>query len=195
MSLEKITDQERPQENPYNRETPEPQRPSDIINPFKVFDPFQSTGFHGGPRARRKGYRLALWSWLATCIDVLVLISLSCVFLLAFTWTFGTTLRQVVPAMGLQQPILILFFEVLLMLGWIYQVTLRSLLGFTCGEWACDLRLGQPHERMRTNYFLRVALRATLILGTGVVVLPVLSMVCGKDLAGSLTGLRLFSLK
>ncbi len=74
-------------------------------------------------------------------------------------------------------------------------ISIRSLLGFTIGEWACDLRLGQPHERLRNNYVIKVMLRSSLILLTGVVTLPVLSLLLGRDLAGVLSGLRLFSLK
>lgn len=88
-----------------------------------------------------------------------------------------------------------LFLEVLLLLGWIYLVTVRSILGFTLGEWACDLRLGQPHERLRSGYVFRVALRSSLIILTGIFTFPLLSLLLGKDIAGSVSGLRLFSLK
>lgn len=212
MSLDKYTEKVVPAQAPRKREAPAavptpvrrrrgpvaPRAPLDIADVFKnrqtpQFD--QNIGFHGGPSARRKGYRLAAWSWVASTVDTLVLISASCAFLLMFSMIVNIPIGRLLRVASFNQSQFLLFFEVLLVLGWTYLVSVRSLLGFTLGEWACDLRLGQPHERLKSGYAFKVALRSTLILVTGVLPLPVLSLLLGKDLAGSLTGLRLFSLK
>ncbi|NUN06369.1 MAG: RDD family protein [Bdellovibrio sp.] len=155
----------------------------------------QSTGFNGGPSARRKGYKLALWSCLASFIDLLVLISASSFFLFAFSLIMKTSIASIVGILGHNKSQMQFFAEIFFVFGWIYMVAVRYVMGSTIGEWACELRLGQPHERLKTSYVLRVALRSTIILCTGIITLPVLSILLGKDIPGVLSGLRLFSLK
>ncbi|MDG0816564.1 RDD family protein [Bdellovibrio svalbardensis] len=200
-----------PQRAPHNREAPLPlknpvvrrrkptRQPTDsklneiFKNNKMQFD--QNTGFHGGPSARRKGYRLALWSWLASTIDALILVAASCVFLLVFSLIVKSSMGGILAGITQGQHRLLLFAEVYAMSSWIYMISIRSLMGSSIGEWACDLRLGQPHERLQANYVLRVFLRSTLIVLTGVITMPILSLVFGKDIAGVCSGLRLFSLK
>lgn len=180
---------------------PRPQRgPSGPAEIFKVFrkerpvlEIVQGTGFHGGPVSRRKTYQVTLWSWVASFIDALVLISVSCLFLLAF----ASFVRHADPGIlhppkkSLEKEFLVVF----LMCSWIYMVTLRVLIGSSVGEWACDLRLGQPHERLKSFYPFRVAFRESLILATGLITLPLLSLLSGRDVAGRISGLKIFSLK
>lgn len=177
---------------------PQPRSDSKLDDVFKnnrslQFD--QNTGFHGGPSARRKGYRLALWSWLASFIDALILVATSCIFLLVFSMIVKNSMGGILAGITQGQHRLLLFAEVYALSSWIYMIVIRSFMGSSIGEWACDLRLGQPHERLQTIYVLRVIFRSSLIVVTGVVTLPLLSLLCGKDLAGIFTGLRLFSLK
>jgi len=77
---------------------------------------------------------------------------------------------------------------------WVYLIMMRIFMGASLGEWSCQLRLGQPVQRIKTSYILRVMARTTLILVTGIITLPILSIVCKKDLIGDLTGLRIYSL-
>lgn len=194
------------------RETPQPRpkRPSvdsDIQNPgvpprgSELFKKFRLTqaefgaGFHGGPSARRRGYQLALWSWLASFVDALVLVACSCAFILVFSVLVNSSLGHLFSGLHWKSHRLLFFAEIYAISGWIYLISIRSLIGFTLGEWACNLRLGQPHERLQTGYVLRVILRSTLILVTGMITLPLLSLLLGKDIPGICSGLRLFSLK
>lgn len=177
---------------PLKREAPFPSRSPFKPGPALDFDP--SAGFHSGP-SRRQGYRLALWSWLASLIDILILVSGSCFFVLLFSFIVQTPVGPLVRGLFHSQHQLLFFAEVGVLFGWLYMVSIRTLLGHSIGEWACDLRLGKPRERLQTKYVFKVAFRSTVILLTGVVTLPILSLLVGKDLAGSLSGLRLFSLK
>ncbi|WP_413561530.1 RDD family protein [Bdellovibrio sp. HCB209] len=153
------------------------------------------TGFQGGPSRKRKGYRLALWSLMASVIDGLILVAISCAFLISFSLLMKTSAASVINTFFHTQSQLILLLEIYAVSAWVYLIATRVLTGSTIGEWACNIRLGQPHERMETRYVLRVLKRSTLILVTGVVVLPALSLILGGDLTGKLCGLRLFSLK
>lgn len=187
-----------PSKGPTRRKGPlKPHQPQDIRALFKKggmqFD--QNTGFQGGPSAKRKGYRLAWWSVLASFIDALILISGSSLFLVSFSLVMKSSLGSVVGQVVNQQSGMALYAQVLLAFAWLYLIVVRSVMGSTIGEWACDLRLGQPHERLQANYILKVVLRSTVILATGVVTLPILSMLSGRDIPGKLSGLKLFSLK
>lgn len=145
------------------------------------------TGFRSGPVSKRSGYSLAAWSLLAAFIDGLILISLSCVFLLVFS----------VVAKQIQLPLVAtkIFVIIYLLCMCVYMTSLRVFAGHTIGEWACDLRLGQPHERIKARYAGQVVLRVALVMFTGLIAMPVLSLLFRKDIAGKLTGLHLFSLK
>lgn len=142
--------------------------------------------FHGGPNGKRRAYVLTLWSLVASTIDALLLIAMSCIFMMVFIKIIKTPITW-----GLLKDFAVIY----IVASWLYMITMRFFIGSSIGEAACDIRLGKPQERMSPWYFSKVILRATLIVMTGVVVLPVLSLVCGKDLAGSLSGLKLFSLK
>jgi len=144
------------------------------------------TGFHSGPIRRRKGYRLALWSLTASMIDGLLLIAMSCVFLMVFIKIIK---------MPITRDLLADFASIYVVGSWLYMITTRFFIGSSIGEAACDLRLGRPQDRMSAWYFLRVVVRASLVVMTGIVLLPILSLVFGRDVPGVITGLKLFSLK
>lgn len=73
----------------------------------------------------------------------------------------------------------------------IYMVVNRVFLGYTPGEWAYDLRLGKPAEQSTGLYALQVILRQSLVTLTGLITLPLIGAVMGKDLSGKITGLSL----
>ncbi len=184
--------------NPPLERIPEKNPPAENRSPIlkgnRVLT-FEGAGFHSGPSPKRRGYKLALFSCLAAVIDGLILISLSSLFLISFSLIMKANFGSLAQSILYSQHRLIFFAEIFSVCAWMYMVTVRSAQGSTIGEWVCDLRLGQPQERLRTSYILRVAWRSTLILLTGLVTFPLLSLLFGKDIAGHLSGLRLFSLK
>jgi hypothetical protein len=175
---------------PPETETPSvPEFPESVKRLFRNRQNLQwevNTGFHGGPIGRRKGYKLALWSLTASMIDLFLLMGMGCVFLLVFLKIIK---------MPITGSLLHDFALIFLVGSWMYMVTTRFFIGSSIGEAACDLRLGRPQDRMSSWYFLKVVVRATLILATGLVLLPLLSLIFGRDLAGSLSGVKLFSLR
>lgn len=152
----------------------------------------QMTSFRGG--ARRQGHQLILWSFMAVLIDCLILLSMSCFFLISFALIVKSPFGEVFRVLMRMDPVT-LFGGIFLLSSWLYLISLRIFFGFSIGEWACDLRLGQPTERARGSYPWKVLLRSSLIVGTGLVLLPLLSLLSGRDLAGRLSGIRLISLK
>lgn len=150
--------------------------------------------FQGGSTRKRRGYVLSFWTWLAAIIDGLVLTSLSCFFIIGFTLVMKTSVTEVLKVQG-HSLMLKEFLVVYVLASWIYMISTRILMSASLGEWACDIRLGQPHERFARGYGLRVFLRATFILLTGMIPLPLLSLLFGRDIPGDLTGIKLYSLK
>lgn len=74
---------------------------------------------------------------------------------------------------------------------WVYLCVNRLFLGSTPGEWVFDQRLGPAEAQGTARFAWKAILRSTLILATGVVVLPVISLVARRDLLGRWMGLEL----
>lgn len=73
----------------------------------------------------------------------------------------------------------------------IYLTINRLFLGATPGEWVFDQRLGTPDEQGRAAFSLKVVARSVIVLATGLVIFPVLSLLMGRDLLGRWIGLEL----
>lgn len=74
----------------------------------------------------------------------------------------------------------------------IYLTLNRMYIGCTPGEWAFDQRIGKPEELNKASYSLKVVARSLVVIVTGFIVLPVLSAILGQDIAGTITGARLY---
>jgi len=74
---------------------------------------------------------------------------------------------------------------------WIYMVASRVFMGFTPGEWVFDQRLGAPELLGTNSYALKAVARSTIVIATGVIVFPLLSLIFNRDLLGRLIGLEL----
>jgi hypothetical protein len=143
---------------------------------------------------KRSGIKLALWSWMSAFIDTLILISMSCFGIILFSFLMKTQMRDILKISSVESNIFSLFIVSFLFCFWAYLVVMRLFMGASVGEWSCHLRLGQPVQRIKRSYVLRVMARTTLILLTGVVTLPIFSLILKRDIAGDLTGLRVYSL-
>ena len=72
---------------------------------------------------------------------------------------------------------------------------MRVFLGASMGEWNCDLRLGEPLQWFDFSYLFRVILRTTVVVGSGLILLPILSLLFSRDLAGDISGVKIYSLE
>ncbi|WP_413290083.1 RDD family protein [Bdellovibrio sp. HCB337] len=82
-------------------------------------------------------------------------------------------------------------FALLASVSLIYLLVNRMFLGSTPGEWAFEQRIGQPEEINTAMYSVRVLARSLVVIATGFIVLPILSALLNRDLAGEITGARL----
>lgn len=74
----------------------------------------------------------------------------------------------------------------------IYMVVNRAFLGYTPGEWAFDQICGTISDRKNLMYIPRTIFRTALVILTGFIVLPVLSYLFNKDIAGKISGVMLY---
>lgn len=151
-------------------------------------------GFLGGPQ-KRTGFRLSIWMWLAATIDTLVILSVSCFFMLCYSLMLKLGLRSSLGFTLSGANVAMTFSVFFLFSGWMYFISTRALTGASIGERTCSLRLGQPHERVKRSYLPRVVIRTTMTLLTGIITLPLLSLLFKTDIVGRITGLNIYSLK
>lgn len=159
---------------------------------------FISAAFHRGPNKRR-GYRLTAWLLASVLTDVLIIVACTCLFLLGAAMLFklmndpelNQFTKYFLSQKTMKQTALYLYGYISL----IYFIFFRVFLGATIGEWSCGIRIGQPSERMKPNYTFKVVSRVLLITGTGIFILPLLSLLLKKDVAGQLTKASLYTLK
>ncbi len=152
-----------------------------------------SMGFHRGSRSGGVGYQLVAWSFVAALIDALLLFATSCLFLLCFSFLVRSQFSSVLQVFG--GSIYQIGLAGGVMLVGIYMIMLRVFLGFTIGEWACALRLGDLRQRLNRYYSLKVIARMVLIFATGLVLIPAFSLLLGRDLAGFIVRLPLVQVK
>ena len=74
----------------------------------------------------------------------------------------------------------------------IYYLVTRIFMGCSAGEWAYDQQLGNLADRKDYTYGPLIVVQAIINLATGIIVMPLLSKVFGKDLVGQLIGLELY---
>jgi hypothetical protein len=87
-----------------------------------------------------------------------------------------------------QIALLVMFVAVMQM----YVVIARAIFGRTLGEWTFDLQIGQDAEQQLGSYPLKVAFRSFLNIITGLILLPLVSAIIGRDIAGQLSGVKLY---
>ncbi len=157
-----------------------------------LFEAPMHFNFHRGPRNRGPA-AIIFWSWSAAVIDAGFIVGFSLLILFA-TSVFGH--------LAFSQLILFMQSNRLQVTVWVgvgfsftYMLMLRSFLGFSLGEWACGLRLGSLRQRLSSLYVIQVLFRTTLVFATGIVLLPVLSLLLKRDTAGQISGLRILSVK
>jgi hypothetical protein len=178
-----------------------PEKPFLIVPdkvPEPVYDSVISSAFHRAPN-RRRGYQLTGWLLASVVTDILIIVASTCLFLLGasllFKFSHDVELNQFMKSFlnqkAMKQTALYLYGYI----SFIYFIFFRVFLGATIGEWSCGIRIGQPSERMKPSYAFKVISRVLLITCTGIFVLPLLSLLFRKDLAGRLTKASLYTLK
>lgn len=175
-----------------------PQSPflNDLFHRLNIIDSDNSfeTNFHSGS-SKRTGLKLAMWTWLSAFIDTLVLISISCFFTVIFSFLVKTSPESIVVLFIKNKNLVNVSVFLFALVIWTYLIFMRAFMGASIGEWTCNLRLGQPIQRFKISYLFKVIIRTTLIMASGIILLPLLSLLLARDLAGDISGLKIYSLQ
>ena len=131
----------------------------------------------------------------AALFDGVVALTLSILFLVAMMMVIEVDLMAMLlnaeTQFFAQMSFAFLYFAILQL----YMVVTRSIAHSTVGEWAFDVHLAQRNGETSTMFPLRVVWRSMVMVATGMIVLPLLSLIFRRDLAAYLTGTQLFQLK
>lgn len=163
------------------------------------------TGFMGGPQ-KRSGFKLILWMWTAAVIDYLLILAGSLIALVLFSLLMTQVQKSIEIASSIAvsslkallhpKQVNYTFLAMIISVGWTYFLVTRAFMGASIGEKFCELRVGKPSERLSSFYVLRLMARISFVAATGIVLIPILSLLFRRDLAGRLSGgLYIYSLK
>lgn len=124
--------------------------------------------------------------------DAIVVIGLTGLFLFA-TFLIAKVDPVTVVKMIPQEPmttigLVLLVFSVLQ--G--YLLISRCFFSSTLGEWAFEIEVGTTAQQNLISYPFRVLLRSLITLATGIILLPLMSLIIGRDIAGRISGVSLY---
>lgn len=74
---------------------------------------------------------------------------------------------------------------------WSYLVFTRLFMNATPGEWVFDQQLGTHQQQGTLGYSMKVLLRSTVVVATGLIIFPILSLLMNRDLLGRMMKLEL----
>lgn len=156
---------------------------------FRTHDSSVKRGAHDSKQGNLKP---ASFSLSSVVLDTLVVVAIALAFLISLLWVTKVDLIGVMTTaqtdIATQLSLAVLYIAVYQM----YVIVSRSFFGRTLGEWTFDHQLGSENQQKSGMYPLQVVWRSLLITLTGIVTLPILSLLFRKDLAAYLTGLQLY---
>lgn len=137
-------------------------------------------------------YKEVSTSFASAVLDALIVMSLSVLFVVSLVAITQVDIVNMVRAHNMGTKVAIeltlLFFGTSLF----YYMLSRGLFGSTLGDWAFDVQLGSEKERLHIMYPFQVIFRTLIIILTGIITVPILSVAFGKDLAYYFSGLKLY---
>lgn len=149
----------------------------------------------GGHDAMAPNLEAVSVSFASAFLDSIVIFAMFLVFLVTLLLITNVELSSVIHHVennaATKVSMLVLFLSVLQ----IYVVLSRSLFGQTLGEWTFDLQMGRKEDQVHEMYPLRILGRSLLVLATGLVTLPLLSLIFNQDLAARLAKVQLYRQK
>ncbi|OFZ17869.1 MAG: hypothetical protein A2Z20_05835 [Bdellovibrionales bacterium RBG_16_40_8] len=131
-------------------------------------------------------------SFSAIILDVAIVLAISLIFLVSLITATGVDLVSVMQSsqkeFATQLSLIVMYFAVYEM----YVIVSRSFFGCTISEWTFDLQMGDDEQILKARYPAQVLWRSILMLITGLVILPLGSLLFGRDLAAKFSGLQLY---
>ncbi|MGZ3770743.1 MAG: metalloendopeptidase [Bdellovibrio sp.] len=140
----------------------------------------------------KEEFKKTTWSFSAAMLDAMLVVAASLLCMIILLVITKADLIGNLSNPDAQGMIYISTLSLFAGVSFIYLTLNRIYIGCTPGEWAFDQRIGKPEDLNKTSYSLKVVGRSLLVIFTGFIVFPVLSVILGKDLAGSVTGVELY---
>ena len=138
-------------------------------------------------------YREMSSNFASGIIDSMVLLALSSLFVISLVFITRVDVLAMLANSKMRIPTLfdlgLLYMGVTLL----YYMLSRGLFGSTLGDWAFDVQLGSDKERNHHFYPFQVVFRTLVIMTTGVLTIPLVSLGFGKDIAYYFSGLKLYN--
>lgn len=131
-------------------------------------------------------------SIMALALDLIVILALSLMFLSALLFVTDVSLGLVIGHAKSDKMARLSLGLLIFAVTEMYMIVSRSFFGNSLGEWAFNLQLGNDEQQKKLGYPLRVVLRTMVNAVTGFVLLPLLSLIARRDLAGMICQLPLF---
>lgn len=156
-------------------------------------DQLQSVGVRrGAADSPRSNLMVSPGSLSASILDLVVVMALGLIFTSVLLAVTKVELQTLVNSANTDFMTQISVGVLLVAVMQIYFIIARSFFGRTLGEWTFDLQLGRDDEHKSENYPMRVMMRSLLVTMTGVFLIPVISFLLRMDIAGQITGLKLY---
>lgn len=138
-------------------------------------------------------YKEVTSSFASAMIDAMIVLGLASLFVVTLVAITQIDIIRMLTSQELSRRVLIELSLLYVGVTLFYFMLSRGLFGSTLGDWAFDVQLGSEQERRHLGYPLQVIFRTFMIMVTGIVILPILSLIFGKDLGYYFSGLKLYS--
>jgi hypothetical protein len=142
-------------------------------------------------KAKRAHDQIQSWEFMPFVVDFLITSAIGLVGLIISLMTtkidFMTTFQNPNTDIQFYLALPILFLG----LGVVYMLIMRCFVGASIGEIVFDLQTGTTRDQESSLFPLKVLARVLLVTITGFILLPIVSIIFGRDLAGEWTGIPL----
>lgn len=128
----------------------------------------------------------------ALVVDGLLVVALSMIFLVCLLLVTKSNLDFIASQLDSQFALQASLYLLVGFIGVSYFSLSRSVIGQTLGEWAFEYQVGDDTEQVSRRYPLQILGRSLIILATGIITLPLLSLILRRDLTSYLIGVKLY---
>lgn len=131
----------------------------------------------------------------SAALDFVVIVALSLIFMAGMLSMTKMDLGMVVRAAESDSLTTLSLVVAFLAIMQMYLIVSRTFYGRTLGEWTFDVQLGRGEDQTQAMYPVKVVGRSLLVTLTGLLILPLISLIMRRDLAGQITGVQLYQQK
>lgn len=128
----------------------------------------------------------------AAILDSIVIFAISILFVMGLLMATEVSINTLLASVSADLMTQVSAFMLYIVVLQVYVVLSRSFFGCTLGEWTFDCQMGTDTQLENSYYPMQVVWRSLIVIGTGLIILPILSLLSRRDLSSYLTGLQLY---